>query len=440
MFGLPKTVLSLSNTEMWERFSFYTMQSILVLFASAPLAKHGMGWSDQNAIFISGFYGAAVFATPILGGWIADNWLSAKKSVALGGILMCLGHFILAIPNLIAFFIALTMLIVGCGFLKPCISSMVGECYDEGDNSRDSGFAFFYMTINIGGFFGPMMGGWVSEHYSYNLAFIFAGIGLIVGLTQYAYACKTTIHHIGNHTNRAKKKSAKTKKPLSLLEKRKLAVLIVLSVTNIAWSVVYALPYGILTLYADRNINNNWFGFKIASTWYYGAYSLYIVILTPILSKVYSYCERKKINFTLSNKLGWGYLTLGLGSLALIPTIAAIVHNPKAVVQPWGLIIFYIIFALSELLVNPVLLSAATRLSPPHLVSTMVAFFMLVSWCLGQMIGSWVSGWSLTHSFNPLDLFISIVGLSFVLGIVHFLVNKLIESMCADPAAEIKPH
>ena len=198
MLNQPKGVFSLASTEMWERLSFYTMQAILVLYAAASLTKGGLGWSEKDALFITGLYGAAVYATPALGGILADRYLGSKKAVAIGGILMCLGHFILAIHSEIAFFSALILLCVGCGLLKPCISAMVGECYEEKDARRESGFALFYMAINIGGFIGPFLAGSISDNYGYHYAFATAGVGLLVGLFNFYLASRKNLANVGN--------------------------------------------------------------------------------------------------------------------------------------------------------------------------------------------------------------------------------------------------
>lgn len=296
MLNQPKGVLALASTEMWERFSFYTMQAILVLYAAASLSKGGLGWSQKDALYITGLYGAAVYATPALGGILADRYLGSKKAVALGGILMCLGHFILAIHSVVAFFTALILLCIGCGLLKPCISSMVGECYDEKDSRRESGFALFYMAINIGGFIGPFLAGSISDSYGYHYAFAMAGFGLIVGLFNFYIACKKSLVHVGNDCVKCDVKAAKYVAPLTKVEKRRMFVYMAMCVANIMWNIVYGLPYGLLTLYAENNINRTILGYQIPSTWYYGMYSIFIVILSPVLGAFYNFLARKNIS------------------------------------------------------------------------------------------------------------------------------------------------
>ncbi|MES2613822.1 MAG: peptide MFS transporter [Bdellovibrionota bacterium] len=430
MLNQPKGVLSLASTEMWERFSFYTIQTLLVLYAAASLTKGGLGWSEKDALYITGLYGAAVYATPALGGILADRYLGAKKAVAVGGILMCCGHFIMAIQSEFAFFVALILLCVGCGLLKPCISSMVGECYEEKDPRRESGFALFYMAINIGGFIGSFLAGNISNTYGYHYAFAMAGFGLIVGLVNFYIVCKKSLSHVGNNYAKNTIKIKKTVTPLTKLEKRRLLVYMAMCVANIVWSIVYGLPYGLLTLYAENNIDRTIFGFQIPSTWYYGMYGLFIVIFAPILGVFYNFLAKKNINFTLSNKLAIGYFTVALGCMALLPTVMKISHDPKAHVASTGLIIFYVIFALSELLTVPVLLSAATRLAPQRYVSRMVSFNIVVSWSLGAWISGVVSGW--TINIGATSMFVTLIISCSTFGILHKIFDKKVESLCEE--------
>lgn len=429
MLNQPKGVLSLASTEMWERFSFYTMQAILVLYTAASLQKGGLGWSEKDALFITGIYGGAVYATPALGGILADRYLGAKKAVAIGGILMCLGHFILAVHSEIAFFSALILLCIGCGLLKPCISSMVGECYEEKDSRRESGFALFYMAINIGGFFGPFLAGNISEKFGYHYAFTMAGFGLIVGLINFYIACRSSLAPMGNKSTQTLLKNKQFIPPLTLLEKRRILIYMAMCVANIVWNVVYGLPYGLLTLYAENNIDRSFLGYQIPSTWYYGMYSVFIVILSPLLGGFYNFLVRKKINFTLSYKLAAGYFSVALGCAALLPTVIKISQNPHVHVNSTGLIIFYLIFSLSELLTVPVLLAAATQLAPQRYASRMVSFNIVVSWSLGAWIAGVVSGW--TINVGAKSLFLTLIIFCSIFGLTHLLSNKKVEALCS---------
>lgn len=427
MFGQPRGVLALASTEMWERFSFYTMQSILVLYAGASIAKGGMGWDDKTALMVSGMYGAAVYATPVLGGLVADKYIGAKRAVALGGILMCLGHFVLALRSEVAFFTALMLLCVGCGLLKPSITSMVGDCYSEHDERRETGFSIFYMAINIGGFIGPFLAGSLSESFGYHIAFVTAGFGLVVGLINFYIASCNSLKPVGNQPNRGTQQSQEHPK-LTRVEKQRMLVFMGMCVANIVWNIVYALPYGLLTIYAEKNVERTFLGHQIPATWFWGMYSIFIIAFSPMLGAFYNYLANKKIPFTLSNKLGIGYLSLALGCSALLPMVMKIAQDPHAQVSSTGLIIFYIIFAISELLTVPVLLSAATRLSPKRYATRMVSFNIVVSWSMGAWISGLVSSW--TVNVGATSLFFVLITACTFFGVLHMLSNQKVEELC----------
>ena len=182
-FGHPTGLYVLFFTEMWERFSYYGMRGILVLYmaTSATAIDPGLGWSNKDAIWLYGWYTMLVYVASIPGGWIADKFLGQKKTVMLGGLLLCFGHGILAIPQSWAFFTGLVLIILGVGGLKPNISTMVGGLYKEGDIRRDSGFTIFYIGINIGAFLASITVGLVAYYYGWHYGFGLAGIGMILG-------------------------------------------------------------------------------------------------------------------------------------------------------------------------------------------------------------------------------------------------------------------
>ena len=192
-FGHPRGLSTLFFTEMWERFSYYGMRAILVLFMTNAVATGGMGLDDVTATAIYGLYTAAVYVVALPGGWIADRLLGLRRAVFWGGTVIALGHFTLAIPNIIAFYIGLTLIVIGTGLLKPNISAIVGDLYPEGGARRDAGFSIYYMGINLGGFLGPLVCGYLGEMIDWHLGFGAAGVGMVLGLIQYSFGGK----HLG---------------------------------------------------------------------------------------------------------------------------------------------------------------------------------------------------------------------------------------------------
>ncbi len=177
LLGHPKGLFLLFGTELWERFSYYAMRAILVLYLTDKTINGGLGWSTQDALNLYGIYTGLVYITPLIGGWIADNFLGQRRSIIIGGLLMALGQFTLALPNsmvdphsVTAFYLGLGLLIIGNGMFKPNISTMVGDLYQEGDNRRDGAFTIFYMGINLGSLMAGIIAGAASAAYGWKLA------------------------------------------------------------------------------------------------------------------------------------------------------------------------------------------------------------------------------------------------------------------------------
>ncbi|MFI0432965.1 MAG: peptide MFS transporter, partial [Candidatus Nanopelagicales bacterium] len=194
-FGQPRALSTLFFTEMWERFSYYGMRALLVLYLTAPLVSedgkpHGLGIDNGTAIAIYGAYSGLVYLTPIAGGWIADRLLGARNTVLYGGIVIALGHYFMAAPFEMTFWIGLLLIALGTGALKPNISAMVGDLYDETDTRRDAGFSLFYMGINIGSFFAPLVVGWAADRHGYHWGFAIAGLGMTLAVIQYVLGWK----------------------------------------------------------------------------------------------------------------------------------------------------------------------------------------------------------------------------------------------------------
>src|SRR5437868_14576733 len=189
-FGHPRGLSTLFFTEMWERFSYYGMRAILVLFLTNAVATGGMGLDDVTATAIYGLYTAAVWLVALPGGWIADRLLGLRRSVFWGGCVIAAGHYTLAVPSTTSFYLGLSLIVIGTGLLKPSVSAIVADLYPEGGARRDAGFSTFYMGINLGAFLGPLVCGYLGEHVNWHLGFSAAGVGMTLGVLQYSYGQK----------------------------------------------------------------------------------------------------------------------------------------------------------------------------------------------------------------------------------------------------------
>ncbi len=425
---IPKGVLALSSVEMWERFSFYSMQALLVLYASTTTLQGGLGWSEASSLRLTAFYGSFVYVSPILGGILADRLLGRRNAVNLGAVLMCIGQLCLALHFNKSLYVGITLLILGCGLLKPTISAMVGEFYTEHDRRREAGFTLFYMGINIGGIVGPFVAGSVSQHYGYHMGFFVGAIGLVIALVTFAVANQNSLRDIGT---RMKKKKVSLHIPeivLTPLEKRRIKVYLTMCVGNIVWNIVYGLPYGLLTVYASKNIVRTFGHFTIPAAWYYGMYGIFIVALCPFLAGFYHKLAASNKQFTLSHKIALGYFLVSIGCAILLPLVHNIVLNPNYLGSSWYLIGFYFFFAMSELFTIPVLLSAATRLAPKRYAAAMVSANMLISWAFGAYLAGEFG--VLTIHYNAEYLFGAVIFATILFGILHLIFNRRVEALC----------
>lgn len=223
-FGHPRGLFLLFGTELWERFSYYAMRAILVLYLTDTTMNGGLGWSTKDALDLYGIYTGLVYITPLIGGYLADNYLGQRRSILLGGALMAIGQFTLALPAdalgfgaLHTFYLGLALLICGNGLFKPNISTMVGDLYNEGDNRRDGAFTIFYMGINLGALLAGVVSGSVTNSFGWKAGFVAAGVGMIISLVMQMSLSQSWLGDIGREPAAKRdlnNKNAKTKQPL----------------------------------------------------------------------------------------------------------------------------------------------------------------------------------------------------------------------------------
>ncbi len=310
LLGHPPGLFILFFTEMWERFSYYGMRSLLVLFMVDHLflrpdvGQEVLGFNaikgTLESIFgplaaqplssqIYGLYTAFVYLTPLFGGILADRWLGRRKTVVLGAALMAIGHFLMAVENL--FFIALLFLIMGNGAFKPNISTQVGDLYPPGDPRRDRAFTIFYMGINLGAFFSPLICGTLGQRLGWHYGFGAAGVGMVLGLILYLWGRKFLAPEVIARTKEERKQE---RRPLSKDEWRRVWALVVLCGLNIVFWGVYEQQGNTMQLWADRNTNWNFFGFEVPSTWYQAFNPMIIFIFAPLLNMFWAWQAGRK--------------------------------------------------------------------------------------------------------------------------------------------------
>ena len=231
----PKGLYYLFFTELWERFSYYGMRAILVLYMTAAIFEGGLGWSTDEALGLYGTYTSLVYLTPIIGGWLADRFLGQRMAVIIGGLLMIAGHFLMAYQVLWAFYAALGLIIAGNGFFKPNIATIVGGLYEQGDPRRDGAFTIFYMGVNLGALIAPLITGWLARDIGWHYGFAAAGVGMLLGQIVFMTASRMKVFgDVGKRPTKLQKKDkekeSKTKQPLTKQERDRIIVIVVLAI------------------------------------------------------------------------------------------------------------------------------------------------------------------------------------------------------------------
>lgn len=415
LFGHPRGLYVLFLTEMWERFSFYGMRALLVLFlvSSVNGENPGFGWTSSEALKLYGIYTFLVYLSSIPGGILADKLIGQKKAVILGGILLVAGHSILAFQSLYAFYIGLGLIIAGVGCLKPNISTMVGGLYPKGDDRRDKGFTIFYIGINVGAFLAGIIIGYVGEtvgwHYGFGLAGIGMAIGLIVFITGHKY-----LKGVGEATAALSVADQAIKaKPLTKIEKDRILVMLISFLMIIVFWGAFEQAGGLMNLYASEKTNRligflNW---TVPATWFQSVNSFFIITLGIPIAAFWYNRKRKGKEASSIFKIALGVIIMGWGFLFM--TAASIQYQNDGASAMYWLILAYMFHTVGELSASPVALSYITKLAPLKYASIMMGIFFAATG-LGNYVAGWVGVWSQTAGelqiFLGIAIFCTIIG------------------------------
>ena len=380
LFGHPVGLYVLFFTEMWERFSYYGMRAILVLYlvAEATADNAGLGWSNGDALSLYGTYTMLVYVASIPGGIIADKLIGQRKSVLLGGILLVFGHSVLAVEEMWAFYTGLGLIIGGVGMLKPNISTMVGGLYKQGDIRRDKGFTIFYIGINVGAFLSSLIVGYVGEVYGWHYGFGLAGIGMALGLIQYVLGQKH-LKHVGNFlgTSENEEEKAASKRPLSKIEKDRVVVLFISFLLVIVFWGAFEQAGGLMNIYASEKTNRMLMGWEVPASWFQSLNAMFIIIFGTVVA---AYWAKRKLNGLLSTslfKMILGLIIMGAGFFFM--TGASMQYDDGGSSAMYWLVLAYLFHTIGELCLSPVALSYITKLSPVKYGSIMMGVYFAMT-------------------------------------------------------------
>jgi proton-dependent oligopeptide transporter, POT family len=474
-FGHPRGLATLFFTEMWERFSYYGMRAILILYMTDKIVHGGLGFNDNKAGAVYGLYVSMVYLLCLGGGWVADRITGQRRAVLLGGIFIAIGEFCLMAPSEVSFYAGLVLLMMGTGLLKGNVSTIVGQLYSKNDGRRDSGFSLFYMGINIGALISPIICGYIGEKISWRLGFGAAGLGMLLGLVQYVlgshYLGGAGLHpaSTGNaDLDRRQKRNAGLAVGIGLgvfavlailgaagiLEftatgianaegwvllaisvvvftwmigsrgwspverKRSTAILVLFCASALFWA-SFEQAGSSLNLFAERNTNRMVLGWEFPAGWFQTVQPVFVVALAPVFAWIWLALNRKRLEPSSPAKFTLGLVWAGLAFAILVPAAKMTEHGAQVAI--WWLVMTYFLQTLGELCLSPIGLSAMTKLAPDRAQG-----FVMGIWFLSTSIGNWLAGRavSLESSMSLPSLFGTVAAFSLAAALLLALLIR----------------
>lgn len=465
-FGQPFALANLFGVEMWERFSFYGMQGILIYYLYYSVSEGGLGIAESSATSIVGAYGGTVYLSTILGAWIADRLLGSERTLFYSAVMIMFGHIALAVlPGFVGVGVGLVLVAFGSGGLKATATSLVGDLYDEKDNRRDAGFSLFYMGINIGAFVGPLLTGLAWDTFGFHAGFGLAAIGMALGLTQYTLGRKH-LHGIGSAPSNPLPSTERIKwgaigiaavvvvallsvfgaitasnmsdivvgvtvvaavgyfaiilssKQITSTERSRVISFIPMFIASAAFWSLFQQQFTTIPLIAASQLDRNLFGWDFPPNWVQSINPVFIIIFAGVFAAVWTKLGDRQPSTPL--KFVAGVVIMGIAFLAFVPSLAG---NTMPLLALVGILL---LFTLAELFLSPVGLSLSTKLAPKNFHTQMVALFFL-SIALGSAMAGTLAGYY--DEDNPDPFFYTVGGASIAVGVVLLVLSPWIKKM-----------
>jgi POT family proton-dependent oligopeptide transporter len=452
-FGHPIGLAILFFTEMWERFSYYGMRGLLVLFLIAQVDGGGIdagyGWTRDEALLLYGIYTALVYIMSIPGGIIADRLLGQKKSVMLGGGLLVIGQFMLAFHSQALFFSGLGLIILGVGLLKPNISTMVGGLYRDGDVRRDAGFTIFYMGINLGAFLAGIIVSLVAASYGWHWGFTLAGFGMLLGQGVFIWGQKY-LTHVGNIESKSERKQRIKDNGNTKFTKEEWDRIIVLCISFlivIVFWTAFEQAGGLMNIYTDLITDRTVGSMEVPAAVFQSLNAGYIMLFGGVVAALWLFLSRKGIKLSAISKMAIGTIVMGLGYLFMVMASQeaeyervgeAIVVAKKSGIH-W-LLFAYLFHTLGELALSPVALSFITKVAPKKIVASMMGVYFAATG-LANFLASWIGRQA--EDLGETAVFGGLVIFTVSLGLLLILFSKRLSKMThgtEDDTDEPNPH
>jgi proton-dependent oligopeptide transporter, POT family len=475
LFGQPRGLATLFLTEMWERFTYYGMRAVLILFMVAAVSKGGLGIDDKTANNTYGLYVGSTYLFSLMGGWIADRLVGAQRAVAGGALLVIAGNLMLAFGNTALFFVGLLVIAIGIGLIKPNCSSMVAMLYPEGGARRDAGFSFFYMGINLGALIGPVLVGLAAAWFGYRSGFVLPAIGMAIGLVQFIYTraylgragvgpegpkgswtpiivivallAAVTLAALGGYLHLDAVALAAGASwamgalavayfvyllffaGLTRVERLRALVMVVLFAASVTFWAGYEQTGASFNLFAERYTDRHIFGWDMPAGWLQSVDPLFVIAFAPVFAWLWIALGKRGVDPNASAKFGLALIFLGLGFLVMYVAAQHVLKGEQ--VLPTWLVVTYLLHTFAELCLSPVGLSYFSKLAPARFVGQIMGVWFL-SLALGSNLAGQLSG---TFDPNHLEslprLFLEIFWYGMIAGVVMLLLTPLVKRMMA---------
>lgn len=437
----PRGLMTLFFTEMWERFSYYGMRALLVLYMVDAVSGGGMGLDDKTATAIYGLYTAVVYLMSLPGGWLGDRLFGARRSVWYAAIIIAIGHFTLAVPATQTFYLGLIFVAVGSGFLKTNMSTLVADLYPEGGTRRDAGFTIFYMGVNLGAFIGPLACGKLATEFGWHYGFAAAGVGMVLGLIQFHFT-RRNLKDAGEHPPQAGRLHVLerfgafggavigilvvvlgitgifTPDPVAIAqvasyvitgiavayfiylfsfagldrpEKGRVGMILLLFLASALFWAGFEQAGSSFSLFAERFTVRefSFLGDPIPAPWFQSLGPIFVIIFAPLFAALWVGLSRRNLNPSIPVKFGIALLLLAAGFLVMRGAASIVVDGDKA--MPTWLITTFLLHTFGELCLSPVGLSSVTKLAPRRLVGQMMGVWFLAT-SLGNLLAGLLAG------------------------------------------------
>ncbi|MQA09174.1 MAG: MFS transporter [Pseudonocardiaceae bacterium] len=472
-FGHPKGLANLFGVEMWERFSFYGMQAILLYYLYFSVADGGLAISKPVAAGIVGAYGGTVYLATIAGSWVCDRLLGPERTLFYSGVLILFGHIALAVvPGVLGVGAGLVLVAIGSGGLKATATALVGYLYAEGDERRDAGFSIFYMGVNIGALVGPLITGFLQSHVGFHFGFGAAAVGMAAGLAQYAVSRKNlpdkgrevpnplpphghvlatglalagatvivllvlggwiTAENLADVATWVIVAAAVvlflamvTNRKITAVERKRVYAMIPLCLVSFGFWALFQQQFTVLAIYAETRVNLNVFGWEIPPAWFESVEPLFVVLLAPAFAALWTKLATRQPSTPIKFSLGVGFMGGAFLIMALLGEIRG-----EDVVNPLLLVLVLVVFVVGELCLSPVGLSVSTKLAPARYRAQMVALFFL-SVAAGTAVAGKLAGHyeEFTASGDEPLYFGILGGIAVGLGVLSALISPFIRRL-----------